>query len=960
MNIHGIKARVIALTLVIALLAVVAPAFTSTAEVSAAETKSLYVIANINANPTPIQAYHIQGNQLLYQSSHGVPRYAGGGVGLAIDADAEILFVTYEVSNVIQLVDAKTFAGLGSTTAPNARNLAGIVVDHDNSKVYTVDRNTNHLYVYSWNAATKILTNDNPSPYYISLPGVSGAHGLALDETNGLLYIGDRTTSVKIFNTSGWSSAGSVSVTQSVMGIAVDVNNGFVYTGNAYQGYGSTGLLEKHDMNTAATTSVNIRTLPGGVSNDNVVGLAVDQDTGLVYITTGSQASGGTDRIIVFDSSLNMLSATGSIGNPTGIVVPGKAISYNPLNLQKSDGLGEDECVSPGQNITYTLSYDNQNPNDVTGVTITDALPLTYVDFVSASDGGTLSGNIVTWDIGTVATGTSGSVTVTVQVKSGTSAGITITNNSDIDCDQTGPAFASEDTDTCTNQPPVAVCKDFTLDLDANGQATLAAADVDGGSSDPDAGDTITLSIDKTDFTCADIGANTVTLTVSDGQATATCESTVTVQDVTAPDITCPADVTLECPADTTPAGTGEATATDSCSAVTITYADAVAPGCGNTETITRTWTATDGSGNSSTCVQVITVVDTTAPMLTVPGDVTVEQQTTAGAVVPLSASATDTCDDDVAVADDAPAIFPVGATTVTFTATDDCGNSSQDSTTVTIQGPQEIKANANTCLSNYIDESKRFGKAIKEIAQSLNPKYWLDVSHLDCKHGHRVFSEERHAVKELMHLLKGTPADGKCDGIALIELEYLGAGTVDVEVYLKKDLLGTFTVSEGETFVVEATEATKGELHSEITLIVNGEEAAKIHTSCSKEIEIGDVQGDFEITDLEKLYKESKGKKDQVSAEALACAQESIEKLVRADRILAETLLIEAEGTAVVNPKNQKKVDKELAKSNEELAKGDADRDAGKFDKAIQHYKKAWEHSCHAIKEATKTKGKK
>ena len=80
----------------------------------------------------------------------------------------------------------------------------------------------------------------------------------------------------------------------------------------------------------------------------------------------------------------------------------------------------------------------------------------------------------------------------------------------------------------------------------------------------------------------------------------------------------------------------------------------------------------------------------------------------------------------------------------------------------------------------------------------------------------------------------------------------------------------------------------------------------------------------------------------------------------MRVDRILAETLIIEAEGTPVVDPKNQDKVDKELVKANEELAKGDTDRDAGKFDKAIQHYRKAWEHSCHAIKEATKTKDKK
>ena len=80
-----------------------------------------------------------------------------------------------------------------------------------------------------------------------------------------------------------------------------------------------------------------------------------------------------------------------------------------------------------------------------------------------------------------------------------------------------------------------------------------------------------------------------------------------------------------------------------------------------------------------------ITIVDTTPPVLTVPADVTVEQATAAGTVVPLTASATDICDADVDIISDAPAIFPLGMTTVTFTATDDSGNTDSGSMTVTV-----------------------------------------------------------------------------------------------------------------------------------------------------------------------------------------------------------------------------------------------------------------------------------
>ena len=85
------------------------------------------------------------------------------------------------------------------------------------------------------------------------------------------------------------------------------------------------------------------------------------------------------------------------------------------------------------------------------------------------------------------------------------------------------------------NSPPIVRCKDIDLDLDASGQATLAPAQVDDGSSDPD-GDPITLSLDRTTFDCDDLGPQTVTLTVTDDNgASASCPATVTVKDVTPP-----------------------------------------------------------------------------------------------------------------------------------------------------------------------------------------------------------------------------------------------------------------------------------------------------------------------------------------------------------------------------------------------------------------------------------------
>ena len=99
----------------------------------------------------------------------------------------------------------------------------------------------------------------------------------------------------------------------------------------------------------------------------------------------------------------------------------------------------------------------------------------------------------------------------------------------------------------------------------------------------------------------------------------------------------------------------------------------------------TITLVVNDGTVDSAPDTVIITVQDTTAPVITCPGDLTVEQETAAGTEVSLTATATDICDADVGITDDAPVIFPLGTTTVTFTATDDSGNSATCTTTVTV-----------------------------------------------------------------------------------------------------------------------------------------------------------------------------------------------------------------------------------------------------------------------------------
>ena len=104
-----------------------------------------------------------------------------------------------------------------------------------------------------------------------------------------------------------------------------------------------------------------------------------------------------------------------------------------------------------------------------------------------------------------------------------------------------------------------------------------------------------------------------------------------------------------------------------------------------------------DDGIDSSMCSAAVTVQDTTVPSINGPADVTAECAAPEGTPVGIgTATATDLCDPDPAVTDDAPALFQPGDTVVTWTATDDDGNFVSTTQTVTVEDtlPPQIACN--------------------------------------------------------------------------------------------------------------------------------------------------------------------------------------------------------------------------------------------------------------------------
>lgn len=97
--------------------------------------------------------------------------------------------------------------------------------------------------------------------------------------------------------------------------------------------------------------------------------------------------------------------------------------------------------------------------------------------------------------------------------------------------------------------------------------------------------------------------------------------------------------------------------------------------------------TVVDDDGDSEMCVAQVNVQDTLPPSLTAPADVTAECESPDGTAVDLGMPiVSDLCDAAIDVTNDAPALFPLGSTTVNWTATDDAGNQTTDNQNVTVE----------------------------------------------------------------------------------------------------------------------------------------------------------------------------------------------------------------------------------------------------------------------------------
>ncbi|TNE27893.1 MAG: HYR domain-containing protein [Bacteroidetes bacterium] len=261
---------------------------------------------------------------------------------------------------------------------------------------------------------------------------------------------------------------------------------------------------------------------------------------------------------------------------------------------------------------------------------------------------------------------------------------VTVTDNSNNQSTATAIVTVQD------NIAPTVVTQNHTVYLDATGSATIAPSDIDNGSMDNCGIETYATDITLLD--CADLGQNLVMLSVTDSSGnTASASAIVTVVDTVTPTLNnTPANITAY--ADAGQCGTivqwPTITATDNCNSTNI-ISSSINGSLFSLGVTTVTVTANDPSGNSTTASFTVTVLDTISPMISnLPTNIQVVPNAgTCDAVATWSTpTATDNCGTPTLTSSHASgATFPVGTTTVTYTATDAAGNTRTRSFVVTV-----------------------------------------------------------------------------------------------------------------------------------------------------------------------------------------------------------------------------------------------------------------------------------
>ncbi|MGE0862556.1 MAG: MBG domain-containing protein, partial [Vicinamibacterales bacterium] len=245
-------------------------------------------------------------------------------------------------------------------------------------------------------------------------------------------------------------TAPALTVTKSVSAATADPGGTLVYTINYNNtGNGAANGVVLSDVLPGRTTFASL-TGPGTHTVGTVtwnVGTVAPGASGSVSVTVALDAVFPAGTTTVANSAVH--SGTNLPGCTTGCTTPPvtTTVTAEPnLTVTKSVSAA---TALPGGSLVYTINYSNTGDADATNVSLSDVLPA-RTTFASLTGPGAHAAGTVTWNIGTVAAGGNGSVSVTVTLDPVFPVGTTTLSNAAV--------YTTPDVPACTagcTTPPV-------------------------------------------------------------------------------------------------------------------------------------------------------------------------------------------------------------------------------------------------------------------------------------------------------------------------------------------------------------------------------------------------------------------------------------------------------------------------------------------------------------------------
>lgn len=402
--------------------------------------------------------------------------------------------------------------------------------------------------------------------------------------------------------------------------------------------------------------------------------------------------------------------------------------------------------VVAGGFVSYEIVVGNRGPDTASTIELTDVVPTNTTYVTSTQDSGpsftkTADTPTTTWQIAGLQAGESASFTFVYQVNSGTAVGTVISNTAMVTTttDEThSPDNSSTATASVVSGTPSGDC---VLDCPNDVVTTATTHGVGGGAN-------VTFGLAEGFGPCGAISASPAsgsffpigdtTVTMSSATGGGGCTFKVTVVDTAAPTISCPSNITVTANAGDSGAFVPNPNGSSSNVGMPTTTGDEPLEVTGSREDgdaltnsypfgVTNiTWIATDPSGRQATCNQTVRVFAN--QVLTIACPANINQSTdgcdpvavNVGTATANSGTATilGRRSDNLAYSDNAAFNdpYPIGTTTIEWTATDVDTQSASCVQTVTITStnagaaptlnvPPNITVQTSSCSATLDDE---------------------------------------------------------------------------------------------------------------------------------------------------------------------------------------------------------------------------------------------------------------